>query len=53
MFVKDGVDLSKPTNAEFLSRAFGKSMTNYDIKVDLIIRGCINGEGLRENGACY
>lgn len=52
--IEDAVDLNKPTNQYYLRDAYSVSnVSTYVITADLIVRGCIIGEGLKSSGACY
>ena len=54
LYVYDAVDLNKPTTQKYLANAYQKqAISEYVIEVDIVIRGCLIGEGLKESGACY
>ena len=54
-----GVDLNVPSNRLYLEQQLGREVKpgdtdiGYDLRMKLVVRGCILGEGLRETGACY
>jgi len=54
IILSEAVDLSILMNQEYLSEQFGvEYLSSYEIAVRLLLRPCISGEGLRDNGACY
>lgn len=53
-----GIDLKVPSNREYLSEQLGRNVSSDDtngylLNMDMKVRGCVLGEGLRESGACY
>jgi len=51
-----GIDLTVPSNKEYLTAQLGievTSLTDYSIRIDMEVRDCVLGEGLKVSGACY
>ena len=49
-----GIDVSIPVVDEFLDNLFGSyTQSQYVLPMQVGVRECLEGEGLRENGACY
>ena len=53
--IVSGIDMQVPSNTKYLKKQLGLSTldTAYTLKMEMIVRGCLLGEGLKESGACY
>ena len=53
----DGVDLQVPSTADYLKDKFADpdfdENSEYQLQMEMKVRDCVLGEGLRESGACY
>lgn len=51
-----GIDLDVPSNLEYLQKKIGKenvTLQDYALGMEMKVRDCILGEGLKTSGACY
>lgn len=50
-----GIDIVVPSNAAYLREQFGvdELSSAYSLTMELKVRSCLLGEGLKESGACY
>ena len=53
----DGVDLQVPSTANYLKDKFADpdfdENSEYQLQMEMKVRDCVLGEGLKESGACY